>query len=341
MAAATGEREVLYSLGREASYPVKADTKIWMGTLVALVGGYAAPAEDDDTHSFVGVAQETVDNTGGANGDLRIKVYREGVGSFKGSGFVAADTGKGVYVESDQEVALYDDVDDDVFVGTIEEVIGANDVRVKLSPHAIPDESDVSKVLARIADNEDDIAAIAAENTDAFVWVGPDQFRTLSGAWTYEQDGSLAQLTRVASSGTGAVRCSVSLICREAANKGLQLNAVDWMYSVDTADLDDVKGKVVMTEALANGTKPDAVALAGDNDVEYDTAHNTAAKRGADDAAPEQHRMTITVPSPEYIEADKGLDLRLAVDGDGGGSGVFKFYGALMKFSQTSVDLAD
>ncbi len=109
MAALTSERNVKKKDGKLISFPVAANTKIYKGGLVMLDGGYAKPAAGKANgvanSIFVGVAYETVDNSGGANGDLSIRVETEGTFEYAGDG-VAADVGKVVYVEDDQTVSV-------------------------------------------------------------------------------------------------------------------------------------------------------------------------------------------------------------------------------------------
>lgn len=58
-------------------YPAMAAVKIEAGNLVcANASGYAATAADSANFTILGRAEETVDNSAGAAGDLKIKVRR-------------------------------------------------------------------------------------------------------------------------------------------------------------------------------------------------------------------------------------------------------------------------
>lgn len=62
-------------LQRTIKASVKAATKIYKGALVAKnAAGYVLPAADVAGQTVIGVAMETVDNTGGADGALTIRV---------------------------------------------------------------------------------------------------------------------------------------------------------------------------------------------------------------------------------------------------------------------------
>jgi hypothetical protein len=107
------ERDTKRRNGKKASYPMAA-VKIYAGALVAIATGtgYAGPATTAGTWSVVGAACETVDNSGGNAGDLRIEVDREGWFHFKNSAaadeIALDDVGKVCYAVDDETVALTD-----------------------------------------------------------------------------------------------------------------------------------------------------------------------------------------------------------------------------------------
>lgn len=107
MSAATVEIDMPERAGEKISLPVAAATKILAGTLVARnTSGNAVPASDTTLLVVVGRAEETIDNTAGAAGDLAVVVKR-GVFRLANSGTAAVDAddeGKFCYVEDDQTV---------------------------------------------------------------------------------------------------------------------------------------------------------------------------------------------------------------------------------------------
>lgn len=94
----------------ELSIQVKAATKIYAGSLVAIssADGYAVPGATSTTQRAMGRAEETVDNSGGANGDKSVRVRR---GVFKwgnsaaGDAITIADVGADCFIVDDQTVA--------------------------------------------------------------------------------------------------------------------------------------------------------------------------------------------------------------------------------------------
>ncbi|MBS1715874.1 MAG: hypothetical protein JST30_16220 [Armatimonadetes bacterium] len=94
--------------GLVVSYKTAA-VKVYKGAAVGVNAlGYLVPMSHSTASlKFVGTANETVDNTGGASGDKSVNVTKSGSFVFKAaSGFtpVVADVGKELYAASDWEV---------------------------------------------------------------------------------------------------------------------------------------------------------------------------------------------------------------------------------------------
>lgn len=109
MAATTGPRSTPAALGDIREVPLPAAGKINQGAMVQIAAtGFAVAASATVANVTIGRAEEAVDNTGGANGDKRIKVRR---GVFRYANSAAGDLiarteiGKTVYVVDDQTVA--------------------------------------------------------------------------------------------------------------------------------------------------------------------------------------------------------------------------------------------
>lgn len=86
---------------------LKTNVKIYAGALVVLDAGVAAPGRTATTLVAIGRAEQTVDNTGGADNALKVRV-RRGVFAFKNKAddlVVAADVGKDCYIVDDETVA--------------------------------------------------------------------------------------------------------------------------------------------------------------------------------------------------------------------------------------------
>jgi len=106
MAALTQDRDTQQREGIDFEYPVAANAKIYAGSIVNRnSSGYAKPGSDTASEVFLGIAQEQVDNAGGANGAKSVVVRRKGVFELAASGMAITDIGAAVYVSDDQTVA--------------------------------------------------------------------------------------------------------------------------------------------------------------------------------------------------------------------------------------------
>ncbi len=104
MTAATKDRATPYQEGINISFPVYTNVEIFAGTMVCVgaAHGYAIPGADASGNIFVGVAMESVDNTGGASGAKWITVRRQGVFEFPATSITQAMVGDLMYVVDDQ-----------------------------------------------------------------------------------------------------------------------------------------------------------------------------------------------------------------------------------------------
>lgn len=95
--------------GKLIPVPVAANAVIHAGGLtVANANGYAAPGSVATTLTYLGRAEESVDNTGGANGDKVALVRRKDAFFWKNSGtdpVTQASLGKVCYIVDDETVA--------------------------------------------------------------------------------------------------------------------------------------------------------------------------------------------------------------------------------------------
>lgn len=84
-------------------YPVEAGETIYKGALVSIDDdGYLMPASDTAAHRVVGVADENVDNSGGADGALDCRVVSGRAFLFAASSITQAMLGDVMFVVDDQ-----------------------------------------------------------------------------------------------------------------------------------------------------------------------------------------------------------------------------------------------
>lgn len=134
----TTRKDVRRQEGNILSYPVAASTKLIEGALVALnTSGVLVNGADTASFKFVGVLDETADNSSGSAGDVRGKVWTYGVIDVAANFSAAAgDCGKQVYLVDNQTVDLAANTTNDVLVGRIVEVVSASKLRVAITPFA-------------------------------------------------------------------------------------------------------------------------------------------------------------------------------------------------------------
>lgn len=109
MAAAVVDRDTKKRDSVDFGYPVAAATKIFAGTIVVIgATNFATKGVTALNLKAVGVAQATVDNTAGANGDLKVPTRRgcfRFANSAAGDLIVLSDVGSDCFVVDDQTVA--------------------------------------------------------------------------------------------------------------------------------------------------------------------------------------------------------------------------------------------
>ena len=109
MAALAKDRNTSARDGKTFDFGVAAGVKIYAGALVALSAtGYATPGAVATTLVAAGRAEQQVDNTGGADGDVTVKITK-GVFRFDNSAaadeITIAEIGDDCYIVDDQTVA--------------------------------------------------------------------------------------------------------------------------------------------------------------------------------------------------------------------------------------------
>jgi hypothetical protein len=111
--ALTADRNTPTKLGTLLAFPVAASVEIFAGALVAAnANGFATPGAAAATLTYLGRAEEHVDNSAGANAAKTVVVRRGVPFKFANSGtdpVVQASLGKPCYIEDDETVALTDD----------------------------------------------------------------------------------------------------------------------------------------------------------------------------------------------------------------------------------------
>lgn len=163
------------------------------------------------------------------------------------------------------------------------------------------------------------------------------------GTWTVSVSAAKDVIvTRTADAGANSWWVDVPIPSREAALSGIKPTGLLVNYSVNGATVDDVRFEIWKGAIADDGSDPAAsgtpAVLFGDDNNDYDGAHNTAAERGDDTGAPEYHKAIVfDAGTPAYVDADELLRLRCYVDGDAGPSGVVVIHRAVLEYTELRV----
>jgi len=110
-------------------YQVAAAATIYKGAMVALDDdGFAIPAADAAGALFVGYAYEKADNADGEDGDVSVRVWKDGSFLAAKASATQSDLGQAAYIVDDNTVAL--STTHSVLAGTIVEVPSSGAVRL-------------------------------------------------------------------------------------------------------------------------------------------------------------------------------------------------------------------
>jgi hypothetical protein len=130
MCALSSARETDRKPGDLIAYGVAANGKPYKGGLVMLnASGYAIAGANTTACLSLGVAYESIDNTGGANGAKSVRVWRTGIHPFAIAAAAVTDIGKLVYISDDLTVTL---TAGHVLAGRIAEVYSSTSVGVEI-----------------------------------------------------------------------------------------------------------------------------------------------------------------------------------------------------------------
>lgn len=137
MAALTKDRITETKLPGLKAYPVAASTKIYANSLVCLnTSGYLVPAADTVGFVCMGIADEQIDNSSGAAGDLWCKVKSPIIARLDCTSITQAMLGRKVYVVDDHTVdEEFQNLTNSVLAGVLVEFISAIEGWISIDPN--------------------------------------------------------------------------------------------------------------------------------------------------------------------------------------------------------------
>lgn len=155
-------------------------------------------------------------------------------------------------------------------------------------------------------------------------FIHPGDFEIAVGTWVVAESSNVVSYDHTDADEAVTVLIPIRIPSNSVALKGAMLASIDVGYLIGTAAADDFA--TVELEKVAVGA--DNVAAAGEAiTTTEDGAHDTAAERLAAD----DHTMTVTVTTPEFLDDGECYWLKLVIDC--AATTVLKFYGAIAHYT--------
>lgn len=111
-------------LAKTLPVPVAADAVIYKGAIVCIDGdGFAIPGADTAAIQVIGIAAETIDNTGGSDGDKTVEVEYDCIYLFAATSITQAMLGDLMVIVDDNTVDDAAGATNDISVGRLIEFV--------------------------------------------------------------------------------------------------------------------------------------------------------------------------------------------------------------------------
>jgi hypothetical protein len=145
-----------------------------------------------------------------------------------------------------------------------------------------------------------------------------------AGTWTHTVASNLWTMNRTAADAAFTVHIPVQAPLQSSvALKGAYLKSVDIWFTVGTAALDAAAATLYKETLAADGAACTTAAVT----TSYDTGHDAAAERVDVD----EHKMTLTVTTPFWVDDDETCYVELVCDA--AANSVFSMIGARANFT--------
>lgn len=152
------------------------------------------------------------------------------------------------------------------------------------------------------------------------IFIAFSRFAHSAGTWTTTVASNVWFARRTAADAAGVTYIPLGGVPqRDGGLKGSMLLSVDIHFRVVTAALDTNAATLYKATLAADGSLLTVAAVT----TSYDTGHDTAAERIDVD----EHKMTLTVTTPEYLEEDEMYFVE--VSWDAAATSVLDFFGAV------------
>jgi hypothetical protein len=137
-------------------------------------------------------------------------------------------------------------------------------------------------------------------------WVDPATIQKSAGTWTRTYSTNKIYDRRTAADANFNLFVPINVPQNSSVLKGGKIASIDVYYNVTTAALDDFATVELNKQSVSSVGAHTAAAVT----TSIDTGHDTAAERKATG----EHKMTITITTPEYLDDDAFYVLYMVCD---------------------------
>ena len=161
-------------------------------------------------------------------------------------------------------------------------------------------------------------------DTSMSQFIPPEVAQFSAGTWTDAVASNVWSRQKAAADAAAVVKIPIGIPQNSASQKGAYLRSIDIWFKVTTAALDSLAATIYKATLPADGA---AYAAPSSQAFSYDAGHDTAAERIDVD----EHKMTLTLTTPFWLDDDDEVYVELAVDG--ALTSVFDYYGSRANFT--------
>ena len=162
-------------------------------------------------------------------------------------------------------------------------------------------------------------------NTHVSQFIPPTAMHYVTGTWSDAAGAVTGTIVKVkaAADNTATVTIPILVPSCSITSTGSKLVSVEVDYEVQTAAMDAVSAAINKVTRGANGADAVVASVA----FSYDTGHDTAGERIAVD----EHRMTLTITTPTWLDNDDYYLVQLTMDA--AATSVLHILGAVANFT--------
>jgi hypothetical protein len=145
-------------------------------------------------------------------------------------------------------------------------------------------------------------------NTHFAQWIPPTEFHCVTGTWTNAAGAVAGTIAKhvAATDEASVINIPVVVPSNSIALQGAKLDSIEIDFEILDAACDALAAVVNKVTRGADG----AVAVVASLPFSYDTGHDTAEERVDVD----QHRMTLTLTTPVWLDNDEYVLVEITAD---------------------------